>query len=81
MMAAMEVSYLSYGIGTLKMLPLASATLLARHTTGRAMAMPPSMIIAMGMPSKGRGRGEEIPFIAPNTILGELSRRPKPPRD
>jgi hypothetical protein len=49
------------------MLPLASATLLARHTTGRAMTMPPSMIIAMGMPSKSRGQGEEIAFIAPNT--------------
>jgi hypothetical protein len=67
MMAALEVLYLSYGIGTLKMLPLASATLLARHTTGRAKTMPSSMIIAMGMPSKSRGQGEEIPFIAPNT--------------
>jgi hypothetical protein len=49
MTVAMEVLYLSYGIGTLKMLPLASATLLARHTTGMAMTMPPSMVIVMGM--------------------------------
>jgi hypothetical protein len=66
MMAAMEVPYLSYGIGTLKIPPLASAIPLARHTSGSnddASVYDNSD----GNAFEEQEHGEEIPFIAPNT--------------